>query len=226
MHAADYADSSAKLLALNTDSSAPSSASSTDATAANPLYSYQYQGIYIIDSKGKQVRLFDYTDGVDGSETLLYGDFTQNGADDIVYRMGNSLYLKTNRDTTITKAPNTASVETKSWTDFLSLATDNAPIHPAPNFFQESFVASNEIDFSFSPANQAKDNLFRFEYYDYIDRFDKIASGEQAPQIAPTTSIHKTDLIPDLPSETVVDTSIQGFIIRKNIASFAGGTGE
>jgi len=43
----------------------------------------------------------------------------------------------------------------------------------APNFFKESFSSKNTVEFSFAPADILKNNRFRLEHYDYIDRFDK-----------------------------------------------------
>lgn len=102
----------------------------------------------------------------------------------------------------------------KDWQDFLASTTTSGTIRTlaAPNHFEESFTTSNEIDFSFRPANHLLDNLFRFSYYDYVDRFDKITSGENALSIYPKTPVHKIDLIPDLSTETVSDTTHPGFV--------------
>jgi hypothetical protein len=108
----------------------------------------------------------------------------------------------------------------------LQLGNEASRILAAPNHFEETFATSNEINFSFRPANVLRDNLFRFEYYDYIDRFDRINSWENPFSIYPKTSIHKVDLIPDLSSETVFDTVHTGFVWRYNILSFGRGSGE
>jgi hypothetical protein len=96
----------------------------------------------------------------------------------------------------------------------LHIVSDNGSprVLPAPNYFTETFTTSNEINFSFQGANPLTDNLFRLEYYDYIDRFDKINSGETPSSIQPKTTLHKVDLIPDLPNETVFDTTHTGFV--------------
>ena len=185
-HSLVYADSMNKLLAINTDdttsagSTTASAASSTTSTAdvSSTASTYQYEGIYILDKNNKQVRLFDYTDQVDGNEELIYSDVDKDGDDDIIYRMDNSLYLKENFVKDANKSHSSDSPKVFDSQDFLHTTSEDGTsrILSAPNHFEETFVTSNEIDFSFRPANQAKDNLFRFEYYDYIDRFDKINS--------------------------------------------------
>lgn len=104
-HRLAYSDSMSTLLSLaSTDAATPAfsagslSAPSSEASSTNPTY--QYQGIYILDKNNKQTRLFDYVDGVDGTEELVYLDADKDGDDDILYRMDNSLYLKQNYDKT------------------------------------------------------------------------------------------------------------------------------
>lgn len=149
---------------------------------------------------------------MDGKEELISSDVDGDGDDDIIYRMDNSLYLKQNflKDTPITHS--SASPKVISWQDFLLMNSETSRILAAPNHFEETFIASNEIDFSFQGANSLHDNFFRFEYYDYIDRFDKITSGENPLSVSPKTATHKVDLIPELQSETVFDTTHVGFV--------------
>ncbi len=173
-----------KLLAINTDGTTSTATTSTTASTASSTNvssttsTYQYEGIYILDKNNKQVRLFDYIDQVDGNEELIYSDVDKDGDDDIIYRMDNSLYLKENFVKDANKSHSSDSPKVFDSQDFLHTTSEDGTsrILSAPNHFEETFVTSNEIDFSFRPANPAKDNLFRFEYYDYIDRFDKINS--------------------------------------------------
>lgn len=229
LHTLAYADSANKLLAIDSSEPAPSGttapAPASSATEASATAStYQYEGIYILDKNNKQVRLFDYIDGVDGKEEVVSIDVDKDGDDDIIYRMDNSLYLKQNFDKEASVSHISDTPKTLSWQDFLHMDSEAMRILAAPNHFEETFIASNEIDFSFRPANILLDNLFRFEYYDYVDRFDKIHSGENPSSVYPKTPIHKVDLIPDLSSETVSDTTHTGFIGRKNILSFGRGS--
>lgn len=129
-----------------------------------------------MDKNRKQVRLFDYTDGVDGTEELVYADIDKDGDDDIIYRMDNSLYLKQDFSKDADANHFSDSPKVRDWQNFLHMDDNASRILSAPNHFEETFVTSNEIDFSFRPADPSSDNLFRFEYYDYVDRFDKIDS--------------------------------------------------
>lgn len=219
IHSLAYTQSMNKLLSINTSGTASPAADPTaSAQPAGELASaskYQYEGIYILDKNNKQVRLFDYTDGVDGKEELVYSDVDKDGDDDIIYRMDNSLYLKQNflKDTEASHFSDSPKV--RDWQDFLSTSSSDdgtSKILAAPNHFEETFTTSNEIDFSFQPANPLSDNLFRFEYYDYVDRFDRIRSGENPLAISPNTATHKVDLIPELPNETVFDSATTGFV--------------
>lgn len=113
---------------------------------------------------------------MDGKEELIYSDVDKDGDDDIIYRMDNSLYLKENFLKDAETSHFSDSPKTHDWKDFLHIFNETSRTLAAPNHFEETFIASNEIDFSFRPANFLLDNLFRFEYYDYVDRFDKINS--------------------------------------------------
>lgn len=214
IHMLAYEGSMNTLLSLNTDSSSPTTTSTTSPStnASSTASSYKYEGIYILDKNNKQVRLFNYIDGVDGKESLVYIDVNKSGNNDIIYRMDNSLYLKQNFLNTAPVSHSSSSPKAISWQDFLPTNSETSRVLAAPNHFEETFIASNEIDFSFRPANPLQDNFFRFEYYDYIDRFDKINSGEDPLSVSPKTAIHKVDLIPELQSETVFDTTHTGFV--------------
>jgi hypothetical protein len=137
---------------------------------------YQYEGIYILDKNNKQVRLFDYIDGVDAKVDLVYADIDKDGDKDIIYRMDNSLYLKQNFEATPNVSHISDSPKIFNWKNFLNMEDEGSRLLAAPNHFEETFTVSNEINFSFEPAHPASDNFFRFQYFDYIDRFDKIDS--------------------------------------------------
>jgi len=59
--------------------------------------------------------------------------------------------------------------------NMLQIQDNKDKIIGSPNYFEENFEpSSNIITFSFNPANYKNDNKFRFEFYDYINRFDRI----------------------------------------------------
>lgn len=237
LYSTDYSKFDAKVLADNTTTTSSSPLSTSTTSTGKMPYTYQYEGIYIIDN-GKQIRLFDYTDPVDGTEELLYGDFGGNGGRDIVYRMNNSLYLK--KDLSVTPRSHSATdPRTIDWRDFLGLGAPDAGDgsgnpRMAPNYFHESFSNSNEIDFSFQPADPTNDSQFRLEYYDYIDRFDNVAAADRGKTsesgypVKPPSTLHVVDLIPDLSLETVDTSTLSqtGVIGRKNIANISDANGQ
>lgn len=66
--------------------------------------------------------------------------------------MGNSLYLKENSKSHPNGEHDTSSPEKLSWKDFLGLDDETSTLAPAPNYFEENFTSSNEINFGFTPA--------------------------------------------------------------------------
>ena len=96
----------------------------------------------------------------------------------------------------------------------------------APNHFMERFAASGEINFKFRPADAESDTIFRMEFYDYIDRFDRLMSGQRWSEITPTTRVSYVDLVPELVNETVTDTSITGLVLQKPYATYQRGLGN
>lgn len=130
--------------------------------------------------------------------------------------MGSSLYIKRNLKTSA-PAYSTDSVSTHELSDFLPESEDPS----APNYFKEGFVSSNEINFSFSPA-KSTDRKFRLEFYDYVDRFDRIVRGEEGPP----TPKRAVDMMSDMRDDTVTDASGTGVIVRKNAVWFDSATGE
>lgn len=192
-------------------------ASTAASSMADSAVDYVYKGIYVLD-QGKQSRLFDYVEELDGSEDALLFDMgkTGEGTEGVVYEMGNSLYFKQNL--AAPDAPRTDdSVRVLELGDVLP--TVQAPT--APNFFKEDFASPKQINFSFSPA-KPEDRKFRLEFYDYVDRFDRIKVGSSGP----TTPKRAVDLFADLAPETVVDASGTGVVTHKNVAYFDVATGE
>jgi hypothetical protein len=198
---------------------AATAGSSAEASAGSAS-SYLYSGIYVLDD-GKKTRLFDYLDQIDGTEEAILINPTNSGTgkEDVVYRMDDGLYLKKNLKAEDAKV-STDRIKTYSLDDLLS---ENAAKPTAPNFFRESIVSSNQINFSFSPAKET-DRRFRLEFFDYVDRFDRLARGDA--NSAPPTPSRVVDLFADLRSETTTNASLTGAIIRSNVAFVRSGQGE
>lgn len=178
---------------------------------------FVYNGIYVKD-EGRQTRLFDYTEELHGGEEAILIDISKSGPgyEDVVYSMGSSLYVKRNLKA-FEPAYSTDSVKTYDLSDILPDSKDPS----APNYFKEGFVSSKEINFSFAPAKPT-DRKFRLEFYDYVDRFDRIVRGESAP----STPKRAVDLFADAKGSTVSDASGTGVIAHKNVAWFESVSGE
>ncbi len=175
--------------------------SAATSTSSSDLAAYQYRGIYTMDGT-KQIRLFDYTDDLSGSERAIVVNRLGNGAKEYIYKSGNGLYLKS-------KIGNAARVGLTDTIKTLSLeeVLKNISTPTAPNNFSEKFASSGEITFGFQPGNSKTDTIFGLDFYDYIDRYNRQMAGEVLPLIQPGTLVGRVDLVPDLPNETVQDTS-------------------
>ena len=150
-------------------------------STSSDLASYEYRGIYAFDSN-RQIRLFDYTNDLEGSERAIPVNRLGNGATEYIYKSGDILYLKTRLGNSEPR-PVTDSISTYSLSDILPDGTgflgiggssDTSREPTAPNHFVERFASSGEINFSFRVANKDRDSIFRLEFYDYIDRFDRL----------------------------------------------------
>lgn len=177
------------------------------ATAGNGnLAAYEYRGIYTLDNQ-RQIRLFDYTNDLMGNERAIPVNRIGNGALEYIYQSGDGIYLKTKLGNSIPR-PVTGSIPTLTSSDLINIGNGESLRPTAPNHFMERFVASGEINFGFQPADTQTDTVFRMEFYDYIDRFDRLMSGQRWSGITPTTRVSYVDLVPELVNETVTNTSI------------------
>ncbi len=93
----------------------------------------------------------------------------------------------------------------------------------APNHFEERFTNTSEINVSFSPARKEADDMFRLEFFEYIDRFDRMMAGEDPSQMTPKTVRSYVDLFPDLDNETVIDAEKPGLVLRAQKAFYTSG---
>lgn len=181
---------------------------------------FEYRGIYTIDN-GKQTRLFDYTDELLGDEKVIRIDSSKQNEADLIYKIGDSLFIKYQQHAAPPKNVNT-SIRTYSLNNILPELT----IPTAPNNFHERFAGTNEINLGFSPARKDEDNIFRLEFFEYIDRFDRMMAGEEPSQINLRTVHSYVDLFPDLDNETLLDASKTGLVLRKQKAFYTTGRGN
>jgi hypothetical protein len=145
-------------------------------------------------------------------------DAQHDGDTDVIYRIGNALYVKYAGQNT----PKDTSVDTEeyNWKDFLETPNSASALQSAPNYFEESFDSPNEINLSFRPGNEQKDKKFRMEYFDYIDRFDRRDNGEQEKSMLPKMRKEVIDMIASLSDETTVSDVFTGIVLHDTIATF------
>lgn len=135
----------------------------------------------------------------------------------MLFRVGNGLYIKYAGDTTPTGA--VADYDVKDWQTFLDLSNDDSRIQSAANYFVESFDSPDEITISFRPADEQKDRKFRFEFFEYIDRFDRRAELQEK-SLLPYTKKQVVDMIADVSDDTVQTTDFTGVVLHDTVARF------
>lgn len=199
-------------------------AAGTSVTSEGELAQYEYRGIYTMDND-RQIRLFDYTNDLLGEERAIPVNRLGNGAIEYIYQSGDAIYLKTKLGNTAPR-PASDSVDTLQPDDIVDVP-DNGVIRPtAPNHFYERFASSGEINFGFRPADAEKDTIHRLEFYDYIDRYDRLMDGQELPRISPSTRAAYVDLVPDLENDTVVSAETTGLVMMEPYAVYGDGRGE
>lgn len=196
----------------------------TATTGNGDLANYEYRGIYTMDNQ-RQIRLFDYTNDLMGNERAIPVNRIGNGALEYLYQSGDGLYLKTKLGNSVPR-PATDSVPTYTPSDLIAVGNGETIRPTAPNHFTERFASSGEINFGFRPADQKTDTIFRMEFYDYIDRFDRLMSGQRWSQITPTTRVSYVDLVPELVNETVTNANTTGLVLQKPYAAYQRGLGN
>lgn len=96
----------------------------------------------------------------------------------------------------------------------------------APNHFAERFSSAGEINIGFKPG-RSKDIAYRLTFFDYIDRYSRLAGGEILNSITPKTRSVAVDLIPDFQAENQnQDTGFAGLVSRKPFGNYTAGVGE
>ncbi|MDD2487531.1 MAG: hypothetical protein PHS92_04120 [Candidatus Gracilibacteria bacterium] len=173
-----------------------SNPSSSDSQDSKSIYSYNYEGLYIVNSSGVQSSLFNYSSEISGSDKIIELDYDKDGDNDILYKMSDGLYIKDNlkKDRT---AKNLGSVEVVDNIDSYLSIQDGRNIF-APNHFIPSFNSQDSIEFSFSPGDQENNSRFRLEFYDYINRFDNTNNDNSKNEpIFPYSRLYYIDMIAD-----------------------------
>lgn len=186
-------------------------------------YSYDYEWIYITNSSWKQSRLFNYIDEVDKNTLVEEIDFDSDWDMDVIYRMKDWLYLKENLKINKVKSYIDDIESTKDISDindYLDLNNENQDINFAPNFFKEDISIPWAINFSFQWANKNSEDMYRLEYYDYIERFDLTNNQKDLnTKINPFSRLNFVDMFVE-DSDINILNNTSDYIIRKNRATF------
>lgn len=192
-------------------------------------YNYDYEWIYIITKTWKQARLFEYLDEVDKDSNVIELDKDNDWDMDLIYKMWDAIYMKENLDVK-------ANLKHISWVDgardiwdiddYLWLDNSDSKLPFALNYFKEIISESNRINFRFSSPNWKKQNSFRLEYYDYIDRFDKTNNKViKNEPINPSTHINYVDMITNSEDHLIIETKDR-IIIKDNFAYLDSWVGD
>ncbi|EKE29579.1 MAG: hypothetical protein ACD_2C00141G0001 [uncultured bacterium (gcode 4)] len=197
--------------------------SSSDQASSWLDYGYNYEWVYVINSQWKQTRLFDYLDEVDKDTNVIELDYDNDSDQDVIYKMGDTLYLKTNLSKKPASANHISGVDSvrdiSDINGYLWIDNNTASVPLAPNFFQELTTSSNNINFNFIPSNRDKDNSFRLEYYDYINRFDTTDNQKQFNKsIFPYARLNLVDLVTNMRDENILTTK-PWLIVKSNFAT-------
>jgi len=193
---------------------APTSSSTWWSCHSSGAYEYVYEWIYVKED-GRNYKLFDYTDSLSWDEIPTISDIDNDGDDDVLYLVRNTLYFKENR----TNTPSMAHVPSP-----LTLrSSDNKfyngdTYYEAINGFDEVSVSDGAINIEFSkPTNPTLKN-FRLVYNTLVDRY--IDDGNNLPRSAET---HIVDAIADR-EERIPIVQTSDYQIRNNLAvlSYAG----
>ncbi len=163
-----------------------------DIGSTNPLNSSLsapspvYQWIYTLDTSGRQTRLFDYFDDLDGTEEVIRIDFDHDWDRDYLYRNGDNIVMKINHQ--FSPARNidiSQNIYSSVITNFFDSVTKSAP-----NYFHESMTLPNSINISFSPISKELDTYFRLRYYDRVYENDL----NKATSLASSSWLHVVDM--------------------------------
>lgn len=202
---------------LSTALASPSASSSSK---------YVYEGIYYRDSALGQTLLTDYTKEYDGSESVVA--FRRDGPsqtnEDVIVRVGDSLYLKEHLNATDRLSPvhETGDPAKQSLDSVVGITSEVSLPLSSPSSFSEVSSAPGQVTFSFRPFDQEHDRTFRLEYEETPTRFDeKEASIDRT---TPTSRRRVYDLAVDDLNEDVV-TIHPGGIIEKKYAHITDAQG-
>ncbi len=140
--------------------------------------------------------------------------------------MNNITYLKTNHTNTPESRHITDAPRTRDLSAFLGIDADDPVAAGAPENFSEDFATTGRINASFDAADIREEQRYRLEMYDYVDRFDRVKSGETPRSITPATARQYVDLVTRDDSALVTDSTRTGAIIGRAPARVRSSVGD
>jgi hypothetical protein len=131
-------------------------------------YEYTYEGIYVLED-GKNYKLFDYTEILEGNEIPMIIDLDNDGDEDVLYLAAGKLFFKENRKNNLIKQHVTGvPVILKSNKNKFY----NADVYfEAINGFEQWAVSDGAMNIEFSRPTDTSIRNFRFEYNTIVDRY-------------------------------------------------------
>jgi hypothetical protein len=207
--------SQSKLLSAVTNEDAAYTSTLTNSCALNPdADRYLYKWLYVVE-KWVSYRLFDYLDELKGTEEPIHLDSDNDGDDDILYMVWNTLYLKENREKSDTKQYVTEAplVLTPSNNRFFR---NNLAFIESVNGVREADVNDGFINVSFYGPKRDDINNFRLQFYPIVDKLYSLLFDGYTP-----TDIqkHVIDAFTDIDKATI-EKDNDTFTTRDNLVWF------
>jgi hypothetical protein len=128
---------------------------------------YKYEWIYVVED-WKSYKLFDYIDNLTWKEKVVWIDYDNDGDKDLLYLVDNELFVKENLSVK----------DNKNYSKLYPLevdSDDNKFVNwdyfiEAVNWFEETAISSNIINFKFLASTNPDINNYRVEFYDRVDK--------------------------------------------------------
>lgn len=201
-------------------SSWTSSSTSSSSTSCDTDTSI-YKGIYVIENfLGKKLSyyLFDYIDELTGKEVAREADFDNDGDQDIIYMVGDEIYIKQNYNTSKQKRnlyTGSPIVLPASRNVFLA-----GNFLPAINGWRESFSESNYLNLEFKAQSDIQH--YRAEMYTVVDKFIDMQWGGDDGYIPQGVKKSTFEMMSEISSSTLISQNQkERFTLFKNPASIS-----
>ncbi|MCP4523251.1 MAG: hypothetical protein GY828_03460, partial [Candidatus Gracilibacteria bacterium] len=169
---------------------------------AESEYKFNYEGLYTIENRGGKdhsYRLFDYLNELDGKEEITQIDVDGDGDDDILYKVGDELYLKENLNFEPIRIHDDVKIITPEVNKFYDEDID----YTAVDGLREGFVDNDYLNAIFSASTREDISSYRLEFSGLVDRT--------------TDRVSLVDTFADIENITYIDDG-ELFIARKNLS--------